>query len=228
MQDIGTLVLNYWQTSPPLVHALILLILGWLGAWVLKILIHGILVLVRFDQLAEKVGLGEFLRNGHVNFRPSRLVSHFVFQVSMLITFLVASRALDIEAVNAITDSLTQALPAFTAALFILIIGLVVVRFLCNVVETIARNTEISNVRSIVTTFRVAGYVVILLLASDQLGFGKSLLSTLLLIAFAATALGFAIAFGLGSVETARRIVENWFHPVEPPSAPRNHEAEHD
>lgn len=199
-----------WGVSPPIARGFLILLGGWVLALVIRALLRGALVLFRFDRFADRVGLGEFLRNGNVAYRPAKLVSVLIYRLVLLVAFLVASRALDIAAVNSITDSLVQSLPAVIAAIFITLIGLVIVSFLANVVETIVRNTSMTNVHAVVNTFRYIGYSVILLLASDQLGFGKSLLSSLLLIAFAATALGLAIAFGLGSVDIARRTVEDF------------------
>lgn len=210
MNTIPEVLVSSWQSLPPLVHGIFVLLAGWVLALVLRSVVHGLLALFRFDSLADRVGWGEFLRNGHVTHRPAKLLGLLVYHFTLLIAFLVASRALDLEAVNAITDSLVEALPAITAAVFITAIGLVLVGFLSNVIGTIARNTAITNVRAVVNTFRTIGYVVILLLASDQLGFGKSLLSSLLLIAFAAFAFGVALAFGLGSADSARRVVENF------------------
>jgi hypothetical protein len=210
MNEIRSIFVSAWLAAPPLARGIALLVAGWIAALLVRSIILGVLTLLRFDRFAETVGLGEFLRNGRIGFRPARLLSVLSYRLILLVTFLVASRALDLAAVNAITDSLLAALPAIAAAIFITVIGLVVVGFLGNVIETIARNTALTNVKAVVNTFRYIGYTVILLLASDQLGFGKSLLSSLLLIAFAATALGFAIAFGLGSVEIARKTMEGF------------------
>ena len=198
MNEVIDFLVVTWKGSPPITHGLVILAVGWICALLLRAIVRGILVLFRFDRFADTVGLGEFLRNGNVAYRPAKLLSVFVYQFFILVTFLVASRALDIAAVNSITDSLVQALPAVIAAIFITVVGLAVVSFLCNVLETIVRNTSVTNVRAVVNTFRFIGYSLIILLDSDQLGFGKSLLSSLLLIAFAALALAVAIAVGFG------------------------------
>jgi len=210
MADFWDFVVGMWDASPSIVHGLLVLIAGWVVALAVRALVRGILMLFRFDSFADKVGLGEFLKNGRVQHRPSKLVAMFAYQLVLLGTFLIASRALDIAAVTSITDKLFDYLPSVAAAIFVAVIGWMVVSFLCNVIETIARNTALTNVRAVVATFRYIGFAVILLLASDQLGFGKSLLSQLLVIAFAALCLGLAIAFGFGSVDLARGAVQGF------------------
>ena len=226
MNEVTDFIVSFWNTAPTIVRGLLVLLGGWLIGLITRALVVGVLAVFQFDRFADRSGLSEFLRNGRVTQRPSRLVGLFVFRVVILISFLLASRALDITAVNGITDSLVQSLPAVTAAIFVTLVGVVVVAFLANVLETILRNTSLTNVRAIANGFRLVGYGIILLLASDQLGFGKSLLSSLLLIVFAAVALGFAIAFGLGSVDAARRTVETFLKsrekPGSGPDSPRN------
>jgi hypothetical protein len=147
---------------------------------------------------------------GKVAYRPARLVSVLVYWALIVITLLIASRVLDITALNKISDSLVASLPSIIAAIFVTFIGIVIVAFLGNVTETIARNASVADAGAVARTFRIVGFAIIVLLASDQLGFGKGLLSSLLLIAFAALALAFAIAFGLGSVEIARGAMEDF------------------
>ncbi len=215
MSDLWSVVVSAWDVSPPVVHGAVILLAGWLVSVIVKSVVRGLLVLFRFDALSDKVGLGEFLKTGRVPHRPSRLAGIFAAQLVLFATLLAAARALDIAAVTDITNKLFEYLPSVAAAIFVTVVGWMVVSFLCNVVETIARNTAISNVRAVVNTFRYIGFAVILLLASDQLGFGKSLLSSLLLIAFGALCLGLAIAFGLGSVDVARDVLRGFLKNLE-------------
>lgn len=121
----------------------------------------------------------------------------------------MASRTLDIAAVNRVSDGMVEALPALFAGVFVTIIGIVIVTFLGNVIETIARNAAIGDARAVARIFRYIGFAAIVILTSDQLGLGKGLLSTFLVIGFAAVSLAFAIAFGLGSVDLARELMQN-------------------
>lgn len=211
MSQIFDFVSSAWTSSPLLVQVVTILLGGWIAAVLVRWLTQGILTLFRFDHLADRTGLGEFLRNGQVTMRPAKLLSVLVYWLVILVTLLIASRVLNIAVLNTVTDRLVKALPNVVAAIFIVTVGLVIVSFLANVLKTIARNTSMTNVRTVVRAFRYIGYTIILLMASDQLGLGKGLLSELFVIVFGSLALAFAIAFGLGSVGVARHIMENLF-----------------
>jgi hypothetical protein len=197
------------MNSPPIARGFLILVVGMICAVLVRAFVRGVLALFRFDRFADKVGLGEFLIKGKVAYRPAKLVSVLAYWIVVVIVLLVSSRALDIAAVNRISDSLVESLPAVFAALLVTLVGFVIVAFLGNVIETIARNAAVADAHAVARIFRYIGFAVIFLLASDQLGFGKSLLSALLLIAFAAPALAFAIAFGLGSVDLAKQAMQD-------------------
>ena len=209
MQTITDFIMTTWSASPPIARGGLVILLGWLSAILTRTLIRGVLALFRFDHFADKLGLGDFLAKGKVAHRPAKLISVLAYWLVIVVALLWGSRTLDIAAVNRISDSLVESLPAIFAALSITLVGLVIVSFLGNVIETIARNAAVVDASAVARIFRYVGFAIIALLASDQLGFGKGLLSALLIIAFSAPALAFAIAFGLGSVEIARGAMQN-------------------
>lgn len=198
-----------WSGAPAIARGFAVLLAGWLGALLTKAVVRGLLAVLRFDRFADKVGLGAFLEKGKVAHRPAKLLSVLAYWLAMVIAFIMASRTLDIAAVNRVSDGMVEALPALFAGIFVTIIGIVIVTFLGNVIETIARNAAIGDARAVARIFRYIGFAAILILASDQLGLGKGLLSTFLVIGFAAISLAFAIAFGLGSVDLARETMQN-------------------
>ncbi|MBL8965465.1 MAG: hypothetical protein JNG85_00575 [Spirochaetaceae bacterium] len=209
MRDFFDFVAATWSGAPAMARGFAVLLAGWLGALLTKAIVRGLLALLRFDRFADKVGLGAFLEKGKVDYRPAKLVSVLSYWLAMVIVFVMASRTLDIAAVNRISDGIVDALPALFAGIFVTIIGLVIVTFLGNVIETIARNAAFGDARAVARIFRYIGFAAILILASDQLGLGKGLLSTFLVIGFAAISLAFAIAFGFGSVDLARETMQN-------------------
>jgi hypothetical protein len=209
MQSFLDFVMATWSGAPAIARGFAVLLVGWLGALLTKAIVRGLLALLRFDRFADKVGLGAFLEKGKVAYRPAKLVSVLFYWLALVMVFIIASRTLDIAAVNRITDSLVDALPSLFAGIFVIIIGIVIVTFLANVIETIARNAAIGDARAVARISRYIGFAAIFLLASDQLGLSQGLLTTFLVIAFAAIALAFAIAFGLGSVDLAREAMQN-------------------
>jgi len=199
---------SFWQNSNSTVKGLVILVAGFIGAWLLRKIAEVILALLRFDRLADRVGLGEFLKKGGVPQRPARLVGALVGWIAILATLLAASRALDISFVNQFSDNIVAGLPGAIAAILVVIVGIVVITFLANVVETVARNAAWPAAHLAARVVWYAGTAIVLLIALDQLGLGRSILGWIFVIAFGAVSLAFALAFGLGGQALAREALE--------------------
>lgn len=195
---------EYLGALPALVRALMVLAVGGGSAFLLRFLSWKLLPVIRFDRLCARIGISEFLRKGGVSRPPSRLVGTFVWGVLLIVTFFQVSRQLDIGVVNAFSGEVAASVPRILAALFIVLIGLVVVSFIGNFVLTVALNAARPHANLLARGVKIAGVVLVLSLALEQLNLSRSLLISLFQILFAAAAFGAALAFGLGCKDIAR------------------------
>jgi hypothetical protein len=192
------------RSLPAWVRAPLVLAAGGGAAYLVRFLCWKLLPLVRFDALCARIGISEFLRKGQVSRQPSRLVGTFAWGVGLLVTFFQVSRQLDIEVVTSYSREITAAVPHLLAALLIVAVGLVVVSFIGNFVMTVARNAAYPHAGLVSRAVKAAGIVLVLSLAFEQLNLSRTLVTVLFQIAFAAVALGLALAFGLGCKDIAR------------------------
>ncbi len=195
---------SFLRSLPSWVRALMVLAVGGGSAFLLRFVCWKLLPLIRFDSLCARIGVSEFLRKGQVSRQPSRLVGTFVYGVVLVVTFFQVSRQLDIEVVTSFSREIAASVPHVLAAFFIVLVGLVVVSFIGNFVMTVARNAAYPHARLVSRAVKIAGIVLVLSLALDQLNLSRSLITTLFQILFAAAALGTALAFGLGCKDIAR------------------------
>jgi hypothetical protein len=204
MASVLASVSAFLQSLPAWVRALLVLAAGGGASFLARLLCWKLLPLVRFDALCARIGISEFLRKGQVSRQPSRLVGTLAWGVGLLVTFFLVSRQLDIEVVTSYSRELTASVPHLIAALLIVVVGLVAVSFVGNFVMTIARNAAYPHAGLVSRTVKVVGIVLVLSLALEQLNLSRSLVTVLFQIAFAAVALGLALAFGLGCKDLAR------------------------
>ena len=190
--------------------ALLLAPSGWLAALALRWLATGLLYLVRFDRLAERIGLATFLKTGQVPYTPSKLAGIAVYWSALLTTLVGVSILLDFDLVTSVSERMAELAPGLLAAVLIVIIGLLLVSFLANVVLTLARNAAWTQARLVARSVRVLGMVVVLGVASEQLGLNLTLIHSLILILAGGIALGLALAFGLGGQELAKQALKRW------------------
>lgn len=200
----------FLRSLPSWVRALMVLAVGGGSAFLLRFVCGKLLPLIRFDLLCARIGVSEFLRKGQVSRQPSRLVGTFVYGVVLVVTFFQVSRQLDIEVVTSFSRDIAASVPHLLAAFFIVLVGLVVVSFIGNFVMTVARNAAYPHARLVSRAVKIAGIVLVLSLALDQLNLSRSLVTTLFQILFAAAALAAALAFGLGCKDLARDAMQRF------------------
>lgn len=201
---------DLWEALPLAVTAILTMAAGWLCALLGRLLVTGILKLLRADKLGEKLGFSEFLRKGGVNYSLIQLGGMLTFWLILGATLLAVSASLDITVVTSLWNRVLEVIPGLLAGFLVLSIGILIVSFFSNFAMTIARNAAMPNGSLVAKGIKYGGILVVALIALDQIGFRGNILSYLLLIAFAALALGLALAFGLGCKDLARSSMERF------------------
>lgn len=214
LSEIITAITDFFGSMPPILGALLTFIAGWIIAKLFQIMLPKLLSFLKFDRLSEKVGITTFLRKGNVEYAPSKLVGMLVYWFLMVIVLSNTLAILDTKAAASLSDWLRSALPRTIAAILIVIIGIVIVSFLSNFFITIAKNAAIHNPILIGKIIRYVGFIILGTMVLEQLGLGQTIVSTLLLILFAALAFGLALAIGLGSKDIARKFIEDFIRNI--------------
>lgn len=200
--------------------------LGWLLALALRWVVAGFLALIRFDRLADRVGFSAFLAAGQVAYTASRLGGIAAYWLTLLATLVTVSALLDPSLVSSVSERLAQWAPALVAAVLVVVIGLLLVSFLANVVLTLARSAAWSQARLVSRGVRVLGIVVVVAVASEQLGLNLTLVHSLVLIVAGGLALGLALAFGLGGQDLAKQALKRWTSALAERDRPRGPDLE--
>lgn len=210
MNDVLTGLRTFWAGFPPLSAAALVLAFGWTLAFGSRIAVSKGLKLLHFGAFSERIGMTEFLRKGGSRYSPVQLIGVFVYWVILVIAFLLISKLLDFTIVQEFTERIRVILPSAIAALFIIIVGMVIVSFLATFALTLARNAAIRNAQTISTTIKYLGIAIVVLAALDQVGFGKTILGPMMLMLFGGLVFGLALAFGLGCKDIARQAAEQF------------------
>jgi hypothetical protein len=208
MSDILDRIGEAWASIPSPLAAVLLLGAGWLAAFVLRFIITKFLIAIRFDKAGAKTGLSEFLRKGNVKYSPSQLAGVVLYWIALLMVFLEVARMLNRDIYLAISNRLVQALPNIVAGLLIAIVGYLIVSFIANFALTIALNASVPSARLLSRAIKWLGVIIVLTMALEQIGLGRSIVEFIFQIVLAAVAFGAALAFGLGCKDMARELLQ--------------------
>jgi hypothetical protein len=204
LRETGEKIINL---LPSLLGALVILLLGWLVAKVLKAALVKLLVAVRLERFSQKTGLSKFLSRGDIKHSLAEILGTVFFWIVLLFFIYLAAEVLNLTLILDALHRIISFIPDLAAAVIIIIIGVLLASFFKGVVRVAAANYALAN-RELIAT--IVQYVVIffsIAMALEELGVATHILVNSVLIIIAAIAFGFALAFGLGSREVAGRIV---------------------
>jgi len=204
MEHAADMAASFVGSLPSGLRAVLVLVGGWLAAFFLRFALTWLLDLVRFNAGCDTLGISEFLRKGQVKHRPSKLAGVIAYWTVLLVALLQMSRILDIKVVTSFSDRLASTVPGLLAAVFIGIIGLVLVAFIGNFVMTVARTAGFAHASLLARIVKIAGYVLVVGIALEQIDVSRTMISSMLQILFAAVVFALALAFGLGCKDMAR------------------------
>ncbi|MDH3215898.1 MAG: mechanosensitive ion channel [Candidatus Krumholzibacteria bacterium] len=196
---------------PRTLVALVVVIIGWLFAKIIRRSLRVMLTRVHFDQALERIGIGDALGRIGLHDKPSRLIPNIIFYLIVIFVLKVASQSAGLtEIANAINSALAF-VPNVVAALVIVLVGTVVGQFAGNAVASSAKNAGIdySSILGKLTSSLVL--FVVMILAVAQLRINMEIINSVVLIVFAGFGLCFALSFGLGTREITRNIVTGFY-----------------
>jgi hypothetical protein len=201
--------LNLSAFLPRLIGALLLLIIGWLIAkMVRKWMIKG-LKLVRLDVFAERAGIEDFLLRGGVSFTTVTLVANLIYWFILLTIILAVLNSLGLQAAAELFNKIILFIPNVIVAIVVLIFGTLFARFMQTISFTYLSNIGMSGAKAVSTVTYYAILLFAVFLALQQLSVGGEILVSAFQIAFGAICLALALAFGLGGRGLASHILED-------------------
>lgn len=204
MQNVYEAMAGIAAGVPKPLLAAVVLVAGFFGSLFAKALATGILRLIRFDSVSAKTGFSEFLRKGQVSYPPSSLIGILAYWAVLVWALFQISRILDIAIVNAVFDQAVEIVPKLLAALLVSLIGSIIVSFFAKFALTLAGNAALPNARLLSRLIKYGGNILVILIALDQVGLGRSVINSMFVIFFGALMLALALAFGLGCKDIAR------------------------
>ena len=209
--SLQSTVVDLWQKSlefvPKLAAMLVILMVGYIVAKILRWLARSILGKVQFDDICDKVGLHDVTRSFGLKSGASEILSQLAFWAVMLM-FLVASvDALGMDSVTQSINSLLGYLPNLIGAAVIVTFGLVLANLVKAMVTAAAERMGFEYGAAL--SQLVYGVIVIMIgsLAISQLNLETDLVNRIIEIVTMAVGAALALALGFGTRDMARHVV---------------------
>ena len=200
-----------FSAVPKIIGFLLIVVAGWFVASLIERGLAALLRSIRFNDLAQRAGLSDFIARMGMNTDAAGMIGLVVKWFVRLIALVVAFDALGLPAVSEVLRQLLLWLPNVVVALVVLVIGGLAARALSNVVRGAASEAGLSNTNFLAKAASIVVWAFAIVVAVNQLGIATELVNTLFMAVVGALALGLGLAFGLGGRETAGEILRKWY-----------------
>jgi len=194
---------------PKLFLAVLILIVGWLVAKLVRVAIVRALRALNFNVITEKAGIDHFLQQGGAEVDTVRVLGSLFYWLVIFAALMIAFNTLDLAYVTDLIGRVVLFVPKVMIAVVILVFGAYFARFVAGAIATYLTNIGVGEAALVGRLALYAMLVFVVMIALDQLGLGDIIRQTFLIV-IGAVALGLALAFGLGGRKRAAELIERW------------------
>jgi mechanosensitive ion channel-like protein len=213
--DIGGGLSSAWTSVanfvPKLVAFLVILLIGWIIARVLRAIVATVLRKIGFDRAVERGGVKQML--DRANWDASELIARIVYYAILLIALEVAFGAFGPNPISDILTTIVAWLPRLIVAILIIIVAGAIARVVRDLVGRLLSSLSYGRMLGTIAAVFIWGLGIIA--ALNQIGVATAV-TTPVLVTVLATIGGIAVVgFGGGLIRPMQQRWETWIGRVE-------------
>jgi hypothetical protein len=197
--------------APKVVGMVVILVVGYVLARIIDRVITALAESLKLDTAAERSGLSESMKKVGISQSVAAIVGKIGFWLTMSVFLSAGFNVLGLEAMTGAMNKVVGYIPNLLVATVVIVVGMLVATFVRGIVATSADRVGITYAEQLANACYYVLGLMTFLAAFDQVGFQFGLIKELVLIAFAALALGFGLAFGLGGREVMAGILAGYY-----------------
>ncbi|MFT5313806.1 MAG: hypothetical protein ACI8Z9_002301 [Paraglaciecola sp.] len=192
---------------PGLLAAIVIVVIGYFIARILRFGVAAILKRVGVDTLGAATGIDVQLSKLGDKASISSALSLMIFWIVFLVFIITAADSLGLSQLGQTMDQFLLFMPKLIAATLILLFGLTTANLIKSTVYESAKSAGFDFARPLSKVSFILVVVLTLSLTIGQLEIETRLLDAIIIIVLAALGVGAAISLGLGSRSAAENIV---------------------
>ena len=210
VEPTKTVVVQIRQFLVNMVTVLFILLIGWLISKLIKALVIRICRVLKVDALSERIEINKLLKKGGITNSLSDLIGIIFYWLGILVTLVVSVNAIGVSIASDLLNRIIMYVPNIIAAIFILIMGMFIATVLRNVVKTAATNAGLAQGHLLSKVVEVVVIVFAVMITLEQLNIAPRIVELIVSIVLASFGLAFALAFGFGCQDSARKLVNDF------------------
>ncbi|KAF0201358.1 MAG: hypothetical protein FD173_2149 [Gallionellaceae bacterium] len=208
LDPLNALFFKFKVFMPNLLAMLVILTIGILLALIIKRILVKFLAAINFDSWSDRKGFTKLMRKGDLWSKPTAILGAIVFWMLIIITLMSGLNALQITAIDQLVNQFFSYIPRIFSAAMILIIGHLLSGFISRAVLITAANSGFHYAKLLAEAVHTLLIVLILAMIMEQLQIAPVIVLAAFSIIFGGIVIALAIAFGVGGIDAAKRIIE--------------------
>ncbi len=193
---------------PQILGALLILLIGWLIAKLIKKLAIKFLKLIKLNYLTEKSGIDTFLKEGGSRLTAIDLIGSLLYWLIMLIVIMTALNSVNLTSAKDLFNQIVLYIPNIIVAVVILLLGLYLARFVSQTLAIALKNMEEKMARLMENLSYYAIVILTIFIVLSQLHIAENIINMAFLLIFGALCLAFGLAFGIGGKDYAAELLK--------------------
>jgi hypothetical protein len=197
---------------------LVVLLIGWIIAKVIKGLVIKLLKAIKIDDLSQKINLNAMLSKGGISVSVSDLIGVICYWIIMLVTLFVGMNTAGLHQAAELLEKVILYIPNTIAAIFVLLLGMFAATLLSNIVKAASANAGVEQGPLFGKIIQIAVMVFAAAIALEQLNIATltihSTISIIIGVVLGSIGLGFALAFGLGCKDLVGKSVAEFLDKI--------------
>ncbi|USN55294.1 MAG: hypothetical protein H6765_01495 [Candidatus Peribacteria bacterium] len=194
---------------PSLIVAILVWVLAWFVARIIKLGVHIVLKKMHLDTMSKKVGIENFLKNANFAGGLSLIIADIIFWLFYLFGINVAFNILGLDVISNLISDLIQYIPNLFVAVLIMIVGMFVAKFVRDLVDAAIATAKMEG-----KWISHVAYVIIMLFAifsalkqaKVDISFLEENINTIVM----GLMLAIGLAFGLGGKDKAKELIDKY------------------
>ena len=191
---------------PRLIGFLIIVLIGWLIARVVKALVVKALEGIGVDRALSSGSAGPYVARAMPDTRPSELIGKIAFWFLFLGAIAIAVSQLGIQALDNFLQSIVAYLPNVVVAILIFVLAGALAAAASRVIAGALGETSTAKVAGTAVPVLIMAIATFMIL--DQLNIAPAIVEITYIALLGSAALGMALAFGLGGRDVAARMLD--------------------
>ena len=199
------------EFGPKILVSIVILLIGWICAVLIKKVITKVLKALGLDVVSEKTGLKHFLERGGTAKGSSAIIGLGLYWLIILSTLIMVFNTLELYAASKFIKQIILYIPNVMVFLIFVILGIFLGRFFGKLVERTAHlvNAPFPVLLSRATAYTIVGLAIVV--ALEQLGVNTAAVIQSSVVIFIIVPIMFSIVFIIGGREIASSILAQRF-----------------